>query len=280
MPSIGARLRDAVQALKAAGVDNPRLDAVLLMGEALGLDADRVRLDQERDFQAGAEAAYAALLQRRQAREPISQILGRREFWSRDFRVTSDVLDPRPDSETLIEWVLAEAAKDAALRIIDFGTGSGCLLLTLLAELPEATGLGVDYSEAALDVARGNAEALGLSGRAAFRQGDWGEGIEPSFDILISNPPYIESAAIPTLQPEVARFEPRLALDGGADGLDAYRRLMPHLARLGKAGALVALEVGQGQADAVARLLGATGFAETGSRRDLGGIDRVVWARK
>lgn len=281
MPSIGARLRDAVVVLKAAGAENPRLDAVLLLGEALGLDADRVRLDQEKDFPESADAVFMELLERRRGREPMSQILGRREFWSREFRVTSAVLDPRPDSETLIELVLGEILNKAApLGIIDLGTGSGCLLLTLLAELPQASGLGIDYSAEALDVARGNAESLGLSARAAFHQGDWGEGIERQFDILISNPPYIESAAVAGLQPEVARFEPLLALDGGTDGLAAYRRLIPHLARLAKADALVALEVGQGQAEAVARLLKASGFGETGSRQDLGGIERVVWARK
>ncbi|WP_374466911.1 peptide chain release factor N(5)-glutamine methyltransferase [Ferrovibrio sp.] len=281
MPDIGGLLLDATRRLKEAGIEGPRQDAVLLLSEAAGLSPDRVRLQPETTLAPDIAARFEALMQRRLAREPVSQILGRREFWGLDFHVTRDVLDPRPDSETLVAGALAAIPdRGAAWRIVDFGTGSGCLLLSLLHELPNATGLGVDASPAALEIARANAEQLGLASRVDFRQGDWGAGLEGPFDILISNPPYIESAVVPELAPEVARHEPRLALDGGADGLDAYRRLVPHMARLAAPGAFAALEIGLGQDAAVSALLAGAGFAGIVVLPDLAGVGRVVTGRK
>ncbi len=283
MTDVAAALRDAAGRLKAAGCDTPRLDAVLLLAQALGITPDRVRLSPDMKLDADAAARFAAMLMRRAAREPVSHILGRREFWGLDFKVSPAVLDPRPDSETLVQAALdAVPDRKAALRLVDFGTGSGCLLLALLHELPKATGLGVDASGAALDVARDNAARLGLAERANFMLGDWGAGLAGPFDILISNPPYIETAAIAGLADDVRKHEPLSALDGGADGLDCYRRLIPDMARLAAGNAILALEVGQGQADAVAGLLASLGGVNpAGIARihDLGGVARVVQAR-
>jgi release factor glutamine methyltransferase len=281
MPDIAGLLLDATRRLKQAGIEGPRRDAVLLLSKASGLSPDRVRLQPETMLAPDVAARFEALVQRRLAREPVSQILGRREFWGLDFHVTRDVLDPRPDSETLVAGVLAAIPdRGAPLRIVDFGTGSGCLLLSLLHELPNATGLGIDVSPPALKIAQQNADALGLASRAAFRLGSWAKGIAETFDILISNPPYIESGVVPGLEPEVADYDPLLALDGGADGLDAYRALIPDLAHLAMKDALVALEVGVGQDVAVSQLLAGAGFGSIAVLPDLGGIGRVVTGRK
>jgi release factor glutamine methyltransferase len=209
----------------------------------------------------------------------MAHILGRREFWSLDFAVTSDTLTPRPDSETLVAAVLdIVAGRDRPLGILDLGTGTGCLLLALLHELPNATGVGVDRSAAALAVALGNAQALGLAPRVQFHEGDWGEGLTGRFDVVISNPPYIVSADVPNLSPEV-RHEPRLALDGGADGLDAYRALAPHVGRLLEPAGVAVLEIGEGQAPAVEEILRTAGLKPVDRRRDLAGIERCIVAR-
>lgn len=280
-PTIGSLLNAAQARLKFAGIDTPRLDAILLLSEASGLSEDRIRSRPEIPVSADRAAAFEAMLQRRLRREPVSKILGRREFWSLEFRTSPDVLDPRADSETLVSAVLAAIPdRNAALRMIDFGAGSGCLLLALLHELPSATGVGIDVSPPALAIARDNAERLGLSSRCIFRLGSWGKGIEGTFDILISNPPYIESGVVPGLEPEVAHYDPLLALDGGADGLDAYRALIPDMARLAAKGGFAALEVGMGQDVAVRRLLAEAGFGEIAVMPDLGGIGRVVTGRK
>lgn len=280
-PTIGSLLTTAQARLKSAGVDTPRLDAILLLAEASRWSEDLIRSRPDTPISAEKAAAFEAMVQRRLRREPVSKILGRREFWSLEFRTSPDVLDPRADSETLISAVLAAIPdRNAALRIVDFGTGSGCLLLSLLHELPSATGVGIDVSPPALAVARENADRFALSARCLFRLGSWGKGIEGTFDILISNPPYIESGVVPGLEPEVADYDPLLALDGGADGLDAYRALIPDMARLAAKGAFAALEVGLGQDVAVSRLLGESGFGEIAVMPDLGGIGRVVTGRK
>ncbi|MCW5749252.1 MAG: peptide chain release factor N(5)-glutamine methyltransferase, partial [Alphaproteobacteria bacterium] len=197
------------------------------------------------------------------------------------FKITPDVLTPRPDSETLVEAVLAALPdRQARLRILDLGVGSGCLLLSLLHELPNASGVGVDRSERALAVARQNAQALGLAPRTQWRTGDWGEGLEEEFDVVVSNPPYVPSDDIETLDPEVSEHEPWLALDGGPDGLECYRRLAGQLGYLVRPGGVVALEVGKGQAQAVARLVRAAGFRSLTVHNDLGGIPRVVLAHR
>ncbi|MCW0233482.1 MAG: peptide chain release factor N(5)-glutamine methyltransferase [Ferrovibrio sp.] len=280
--TIGAVLAAATGRLKQADVaETPRLEAILLLAHASGLTADRIRIAPEATVTPAVAAAFELLVQRRLAHEPVSKIVGSREFWSLTFRTSPDVLDPRPDSETLVAGVLAAIPdRNTALRLVDFGTGSGCLLLSLLHELPNATGLGIDVSPPALKIAQQNADTLGLAGRAAFRLGSWGKGVEECFDILIANPPYIESGVVPQLEPEVADHDPLLALDGGADGLDAYRALVPDLAHLAAKDALVALEVGMGQDVAVSRLLATAGFGPIAVLPDLGGIGRVVTGRK
>lgn len=282
MPTTGAVIAAATGRLRDADVaETPRLDAILLLEHASGISADRLRLDPAASLTPETVAAFETLLARRLRHEPVSKIIGRREFWSLDFRTSRDVLDPRPDSETLVAGVLAAVPdRQAALRLVDFGTGSGCLLLSLLHELPQATGLGVDLSPTALAIARENADRLGLSARSVFRQGNWADGLDGAFDILISNPPYIESAVVPGLEPEVADYDPHLALDGGADGLEAYRQLAPALALLAAPGAFVALEIGLGQDVAVSGLLARAGFAEIAVLPDLSGIGRVVTGRK
>ena len=277
MTEIGVLLREAGRRLAAAGVADAPREARLLLQAASGMSPAALVAFPERSVDAAAQAQFRRLLERREKREPVAQILGRREFWSLGFRVTADTLDPRPDSETLVQAVLDRIAnRTAALRLVDFGTGTGCLLLALLHELPNATGLGVDLAAAALAVAAENARSLGLDGRATFLRSDWDDGVAPPFDIVISNPPYIESTRIAGLQPEVARFEPRLALDGGADGLDAYRKLVPATARLLRPGGLAAFEVGVDQADSVAAIGVAGGLRHIATTPDMGGIPRVV----
>jgi release factor glutamine methyltransferase len=276
---IGATLDRAAAMLRAAGIDSARLDARLIVAAATGWSREELLVEPRRVPGEGAFEAIAAMVQRRAGREPLSHILGTREFWSLPFRVTADVLTPRPESETLIEAVVARArGRTAPAALLDLGTGSGCLLLALLSELPHAIGTGVDRSAAALAVAAGNARALGLAGRATWRQGSWTEGLDGRFDVIVSNPPYIPSSDIAGLADEVARFEPRAALDGGRDGFDAYRALMPGVRRLVARGGLVAFEVGAGQAGAVAALAAASGLTPAGTCRDLAGIERVVLA--
>ena len=272
-------LKAAAARLRGAGVDEPRLDALVLLAQVLGVSTDDLRFNENRSLSQAQAAAYAALIDRRAAREPVSHLLGRREFWSLDFSVSRDVLDPRPDSETLIEAVLDLVPdRTAPRRILDLGTGSGCLLLTLLHELPQATGLGIDVSPAALMMAGANAAALNLSDRVQLSVGDWGREVDERFDIIVSNPPYICRADIAGLMPEVALYEPLLALDGGPDGLDAYRALAVDLPRLIRPDGLVALEIGAVQAAAVTLVLRAQGLVVAPPRHDLSGQDRCLLA--
>jgi release factor glutamine methyltransferase len=226
------------------------------------------------------EAVLEALVRRRQRREPIAYILGAKEFWSLGFEVDPAVLIPRPESETLVEAVLEQIGdRTAALRILDLGTGSGCLLLALLSELPRAVGLGIDDSPAALAVAKRNAERLGLASRAEFRHARWGAGLEERFGLIVSNPPYVAEAEWDRLQPEIRHFEPKSALVAGPDALAAYRGLAPDCARLLAADGLCALEIGCGQGEAAAELLKRHGLHVTARYRDLAGIERCLVAR-
>ena len=281
MNTIRALLSEANRCLAAAGVPGAIRDARLLMEFACGIPIATQIGDASRQVDPEAAARFSDLVDRRAAREPMAQILGRREFWSLEFRVTRHTLDPRPDSETLVQAVLDRFEdRSAHLHILDFGTGTGCLLLSLLHELPNAHGVGVDVSPDALDVAVGNAHNLGLSDRAEFRLRSWEDGMEERFHVVISNPPYIPSGVIPTLQPEVARFEPLLALDGGADGLDAYRRLLPATERLLAPRGLAAFEVGIEQADSVAAIGASCGLRHLATVPDLGRVPRVVLWQK
>ncbi len=267
--------------LAAAGVDSPHRDARLLMAMVLDVAPQSLTLRADRVLNGGEAERLEVVLARRAAREPISRILGRRGFWTLDLAIGPDTLDPRPDSETVIEAVLAALPdRGHPWRLLDFGTGSGCLLLALLAELPQASGLGIDRAEGALRVAAANAVSCGLSERVAFVCADWGAALNGWFDVILANPPYIPDEEIAGLEPEVAMWEPRLALAGGADGLDCYRRLAPYTARLLAPGGVAAWEVGQGQAGAVANLLTAAGLTVTALRPDLAGVDRCVVARR
>lgn len=259
---------------RLAGVaDNPRLEARLLLGHALGLStADLIR-DADRPID---PTAFDALVTQRADHVPLAYLTGHREFWSLDLAVSSATLIPRPDSETIVEAALREVA-DPRL-ILDLGTGSGCLLLAVLHERPEAFGVGIDRSAGALAIARGNAARCGLSDRAAFVQGDWAEAIEARFDLILSNPPYIPAPDIPGLMPEVALHEPMSALDGGPDGLDAYRRIIPSLPRLLSPAGRAVLEIGIGQSEAVSALAAEVGLSAM-SHPDLAGIPRAVVLR-
>lgn len=279
--TIGELLKEAAARLAEAGIDGALREARLLLQEAAAIPIAIQVAFPERTVDARAFEKLRMLTARRAAREPMAQILGRREFWSLTFKVTADTLDPRPDSETLVQAVLDQLPDRAApLRLVDFGTGTGCLLLALLHELRNASGLGIDASRDALAVARENATSLGLAARTAFHLGDWDEGIEGPFDVAISNPPYIASGEIAALQPEVASFEPRLALDGGVDGLDGYRRLAPAAFRLLRPGGLAAFEIGAGQADSVAAIAAACSLRHIATAADLGGVQRCLLFRK
>jgi release factor glutamine methyltransferase len=244
-----------------------------LLAHALGCQAEELLRDPDR---AVSTAAFDPLLRRRAQREPLALILGYREFWSVRFAVSPATLIPRPESETLIEAALRLFTDRAApLRILDLGTGTGCLLLACLQELPRAFGVGIDRALPAVRLARDNARSLCLAGRSAFACADWAQPISAQFDLILSNPPYIESAAIPNLMPEVARYEPSFALDGGADGLEAYRTLIPAIPDLLLQTGVAILEVGARQAAAVAGLAKLQGLT-TSISEDLAGIPRAM----
>lgn len=273
--------------LEAAGVEAGRRDARLLACRLLGGGPELLLAQGERELTPEETALIEAAIARRAAREPVSRILGEREFWSLSFGLNAATLDPRADSETLVEAVLAEIGdRRTPLRILDLGTGSGCLLLALLSELPQASGCGIDISAAAVAQAAANADRLGLSGRACFLAHSWGEGLtldgNPNvrhWDLIVSNPPYIASGEVAGLAREVAGFDPPAALDGGADGLEAYRALIPAAAAVLRLGGLLALEIGCGQAAAVEGLLQAAGLAPLRRAADLAGVDRCLLAR-
>lgn len=272
-----AALSAAGRRLQAAGVGTPRLDAAVLMQHALGVSRESLLAGRDLPLGAGEVRRLARLVRRRAAREPLAYLTGRREFWSLDFAVDPSTLVPRPESETLVEAVLAHAAGLAARpRLLDLGTGSGCLLIALLSELPDAVGLGVDVSAAALSLARANAERHGLAARAVFVATDWGAPLAGRFDTIVCNPPYVAAGILDSLAPEIARHEPRATLDGGADGYACYRRLAPEMARLLAAQGIAALELGAGMADGVAALFRAAGLVEIVRRRDLAGVERCA----
>jgi release factor glutamine methyltransferase len=279
-----ALLRDAAVALTAAGIDNARFEARLLLAHAGGVTVEWLIAHGGEVAPPAAVEALRAHTARRVRREPMAYVVGEREFWGLPFKVSPAVLVPRPDSETLIEAALAlMPGRTEPWRILDLGVGSGCLLLTLLREFPNARGVGMDASAAALTMAATNAEALGVGARASlvggdWRQPGWAERLGGPFDLLVANPPYIETAAIDGLMPDVARFEPRLALDGGGDGLSAYRAIAEGATGLVVPGGRVLIEAGEGQAPEISTLLASAGFSVGNSWKDLGGIDRVVAA--
>lgn len=285
MPRISVALRTGTAQLQAAGVTQARLDARLLLMAATDFSHEDMIRDPDAAMRPEQAQTFAAMIARRIAHEPVSRILGRREFWSLDFEITPDTLDPRADSETLIGAALGLIHdRNHPLHILDIGTGSGCLLLALLSELPRAQGTGIDISQSALDVAFRNAGRLGFAERANFiscdvRSAGWVAQLTGPFDIIIANPPYIENAAIADLSPEVTLFDPHMALAGGEDGLDFYRMITISVAQLLRPDGLMIFEVGAGQADAAEMLMRQAGLAVLGRSYDLGGIARVVTGR-
>lgn len=272
--NVADALRAGQRMLADAGVPDPARDARYLLAHALGVAPDRVTLLLPDAFPQAAQNAWRAALEARAARQPVAQITGERLFWGRTFRVTRDTLDPRPETEILIAQALAEPFS----TVLDLGTGTGAILLSLLAENPSAMGLGTDLSPAALEVARDNASRLGIT-TADFRESDWFSKISGRHDVIVSNPPYIASGEMAMLAPEVRDWEPVLALTDGGDGLSAYRAIAAgadaHLAPQGR----LIVEIGANQGQAVADLFVGAGLREVTIHRDFDGRDRVVAAR-
>jgi release factor glutamine methyltransferase len=267
--------------LQEAGLAGPVIDARLLVEAAADATRADIVADPHRALTAGQAERLEDYLSRREAREPVSQILGRKGFWKIMLAVNENVLTPRPDTETVVEYALRDFPTHAPWRVLDLGVGSGAILLSILAERPAARGLGVDLSEEALAVARDNAANLGLAGRCALLRGDWTTGLgDAEFDLVVANPPYIASDVIETLEPEVKRYEPRLALDGGPDGLDAYRILAPEILRVLKPAGRFAVEIGYDQKAAVEALFRAAGAENVTTLLDLADRDRVVAGSK
>ncbi len=275
-PMTGAQaLRAAVPRLRDAGIEDAARDARALLAHAMGLPADRLTLTLHDDLTPQAEARFATHVAARATRQPVAQIIGERLFWGLSFLVTPDVLDPRPETEILVQAAL----RAPFVNMLDLGTGSGAILLACLHGMPVASGLGVDLSAPALRVAIGNAARLGLSARAKFRVSDWLKGVTGRYDLIVSNPPYIATDEMPDLAPEVLNFEPHLALTPGGDGLDAYRAIAAGAAARLVPGGRILLEIGPTQGRAVCGLLATQGFAAIAILPDLDGRDRVVSAR-
>lgn len=277
--TVAKALEDGAQQLRNAEIGGARRDARLLLALSMG-SSHPALLDLPSPLDPGALARFQDVLARRGNREPVSRIAGTREFWGLEFSLSPDTLDPRPDSETLIEAAVASFADTAPpARILDLGTGSGCLLCAALTEFPGAWGLGIDSSAGAAGVAATNAAGLGLGSRAMFVAGDWGDALaEGAFDLILANPPYIPDKEIPSLAPEVSRYDPRAALSGGADGLESYRRVLPQARRLVTSRGTVILEVGAGQIGQVSDLVSAASMRVCEVRRDLAGVERCIVA--
>lgn len=274
MTTANLLLVQATRDLRAAGVDDPTRDARILLAHALGVDRLRLTLILPDTVTPAQESAFATLVTARAARQPVAQIIGKRAFYGREFIVTPDVLDPRPDTELLVDTALEQAFDS----VLDLGTGSGCILLTLLAERARATGIGGDLSADALAVAVRNAAALGLESRARFTQGSWFEVVQPDacFDLIVSNPPYIAADEMPGLAADVRDWEPHLALTPGGDGLDPYRILTKKAAQHLTANGRLIVEIGAGQGRAVHAMFAKAGFQHPKVLKDLSGHDRVV----
>jgi release factor glutamine methyltransferase len=260
----------------AAGIESARLDARILIGHVLNLEPSLLFARGELKIADTEKNALQAMAARRLAHEPVSRILGQREFYGLAFKVTPDTLDPRPDTETMVDAVLAEKKRFTAPRVLDLGTGTGCILLAILSEWPEATGLGIDISPGAVAIAAGNARSLGLAARAGFRTGVWTQGLAGPFDIIVSNPPYVTDGEFSGLAPDVRLYDPRGALTAGHDGLAAYRALLPPAARLLSPDGRLFLEIGAGQGDAVVHLATAAGLRIQARHADLGGLERCL----
>ncbi|MCV2891717.1 peptide chain release factor N(5)-glutamine methyltransferase [Lentibacter sp. XHP0401] len=273
--TVGEVLRAGVKTLSDSKIESAARDARLLMAHMLDVDPSRMTLLLQDDLSDEKKASFQVLIAERSKRRPVAQIIGRRQFYGRVFEVSGDVLDPRGDTETLVEAALSEAFDS----VLDLGTGSGCIVLSLLAERAGAQGVGADMSAAALSVAGRNAEAFGVAGRVAFVLSDWFESLEGRFDLIVSNPPYIAADEMSDLQPELA-YEPRMALTDEADGLSAYRVICCDAGDYLKPNGRLMFEIGAGQAADVSEMMRAVGFGELQVLSDLEGRDRVVWGRK
>jgi release factor glutamine methyltransferase len=273
-------LTDMRNAFRAAGLDTPELDARLLAEAALSLDQTGLITKAQQEITAAQKNTLDDMMQRRLRYEPVSRILGTRAFWKSDFKISPATLDPRADSETLVEAVIKHADKDQALNIIDLGTGTGCLLLSVLQELPQATGTGIDISADAIAIAKENAGALGLAARTNFMSINWDElAPQTPFDMIISNPPYIALTEKENLAPDVRDYDPETALYGGIDGLDCYRDIMRLVPRLLKPHGLIFFEIGATQADAVKGIASQNNIIMLHTYLDLAGHDRCLVAR-
>jgi release factor glutamine methyltransferase len=270
-------------AFRAAGIDEPQTDARILAAHALGLSRAQLISQGDRELETREIEAISTRTARRLAREPVSRIIGRREFWGLTLTINSSVLDPRPETETLVEvaldWIATRHLRNESLRVLDIGTGSGALLLALLSELPQATGVATDISVAALTLARSNARRLGLGDRGSFIACNFSDALRGSFDLVVSNPPYISSADIAGLEPEVRNHDPVTALDGGPDALNAYRAIAADALRLLVPRGRLILELGQDQAVNVSAIVRDAGLLiETPVHPDLAGISRALCA--
>jgi release factor glutamine methyltransferase len=283
--TLGAARRALTARFKTANIDSAELDARTLIGAVLNLDLTGLITSATRTIAASEAARLDEFARRRLTGEPVARIVGSKEFWGLPLKLSAATLVPRPDTETVVERALeiarADGAQDRALRIADLGTGSGAILLALLSELPNAQGIGTDISDDALRTAKANAAHLNLAERASFIRCDYATGLSGTFDLIVSNPPYISSADIAGLAIEVREHDPVLALDGGADGLCAYRALIPQSAALLVPGGALVVEAGQGQSGAIETLMTASGLTVDGRpKNDLAGIFRAITGRK
>ena len=281
MATIKSLLEQSKQALQEVGITSYSLDADLLMSHVLNISREEIFCYPMREISRTEEQEFNALIKRRALREPISHILGKHEFWGREFKVTEDTLDPRPDSESLIENIL-EIYKDKTppQNILDFGTGTGCLLLTLLCEFKEANGVGIDIKKSTISVAKENSLKLGLAKRSCFVVSNWGKSVKGKYDLIISNPPYIKHSDIDGLEPEVSKYEPRQALDGGNTGLECYIELAPQMFDLLSEGGFAVLEHGIGQETEIRKILEDNNFSFINYKQDLAGINRCITVQK
>ncbi|MEK9842466.1 peptide chain release factor N(5)-glutamine methyltransferase [Thalassospira sp.] len=283
--TLGTLMAEGVAALNEAGIENARMDVRILLARAAGVDGGRISAWPEDEVAADKEALFRDMIARRIGHEPVGRILGERDFWRHTFKLAPETLEPRPDSETLVEWAIDFLEDNDAPRIVDFGTGTGCLLLSTIGDLPGSSGIGLDISEGAVACARENARALDLDGQVEFRVSDWDSALDDreradGFDLVMSNPPYITRDEMETLSPEVQKFDPRIALTDEGDGLAAYRVLSQVAFDLAKPGGFVIFEIGRGQEKDVGQLLVEAGFVGVEYREDLGGIVRCVAAKK
>ncbi len=278
--TLGSILTEAIAVLWAAGLDEPRRRARRFVAAFLDVPPTELLSDAERALERSVVERLRGSLARIVRGEPLSRVLGWREFWGLRFALSADTLDPRPESETLVEAVLRRIPdRNVPLSFLDLGTGTGCLLLALLSELPTAVGIGVDGAVGAVMTARENAEVLGLADRARFFVGDWSSALSGRFAVIVANPPYIARGELAGLPPEVRRYDPRRAVDGGEEGLAAYQRIAEDLPALLSSGGIFAVEIGAGQASAAVAILQAGGLLVDGIERDLAGIERCIVSR-